>query len=62
MNTNEDNNTKVSLTDETVMSEMDVELTQIRQISETRATELNLVPLTSISVSYTHLDVYNRQE
>ena len=51
MNTDEDNNAKVSITDETVMCEMDVELTPISQISETRVTELNTVPSTSISTS-----------
>ena len=51
MNTDEDNNTKVSLTDEIVTSEMDVELTPISQISEARVTELNTVPSTSISTT-----------
>ena len=44
MNTGEGDNV-----DETVTSEMDVKLNPISQISETRDTELNPVPLTPIS-------------
>ena len=52
MNTNDDKNVEVSITDETFTSEMGVQLTPISQIGESSATELvevNTVQLTPIS-------------
>ena len=49
MNTGDDNNIEVSITDETVTSEMCVKLTPISQIGETSAIELNTVQITPIS-------------
>ena len=51
-NTGDDKNVEVSITDETVTSEMGVQLTPISQIGEFNATglvELNTVQLTPIS-------------
>ena len=51
MNTNEDKTEKVSLSDEIVMSEMDVQLTPISQVGEASTTEnVETEKVTSISL------------
>ena len=55
MNTNDDKNVEVSITDETFTSEMGVHSTPVSQIGESSATEsveLNTVQLTPISTRY----------